>query len=187
VRNAEVRHGSIVNQQLLPEPKHSVHNLQWLCKLHVTVMLLFSVSVSLPKWHFSLYRCKHNCFSSVQPSTTYVHVCFRPFSSQVSRLESLSVGGKISLMKTGIPSILIAISGLGLWNQWHFYFRTPRDHSSVQWPLQNVRAPHRSCWTLHKIREVKLLCVWQRLWLGLTSSTPLPYDDGQIRHQSWIR
>jgi hypothetical protein len=49
---------------------------------------------------------------------------------------------------------------------------------------QQVRAPHRSCWTLHKISDVKLLCVWQRLWLGLTSSTPVVCNDSHTQPKS---
>jgi hypothetical protein len=36
------------------------------------VILLYLVSVSLLKWCFALKRYKHNCFSSVQLSTTQV-------------------------------------------------------------------------------------------------------------------
>jgi hypothetical protein len=33
-----------MNQQLLPEPKHSVHTLQWLCKLHLTVFFRHNIT-----------------------------------------------------------------------------------------------------------------------------------------------
>jgi hypothetical protein len=34
-----------MNQQLLPEPQHSIHTLQWLYKIHVTIFIKHNIIV----------------------------------------------------------------------------------------------------------------------------------------------
>jgi hypothetical protein len=55
VRNAgspsHYRRCSSMNQQLLPEPKHSVRTIWWLCKLHVTVYIGRNIIVLSIRFH----------------------------------------------------------------------------------------------------------------------------------------
>jgi hypothetical protein len=64
---------SSMNQQLLPEPKHSAYTLQS-CKPHATAFIRHNIIVLSVSFTAEtvLYTLKHNFFSSVQLNTTQV-------------------------------------------------------------------------------------------------------------------